>query len=142
MKTLTKHLSCECKCRFDGKNEIQINGEITINVDVSVEKFMYVKKNEYVWNLSKCICESEKYLASIMDDSMITYDGVINLYDEKIKTIPTNFYEKKVTCKTQKIFVLLAFLLITIKLLITVSINCYMIKYQTKLLLTFHSIKN
>ena len=98
MKTLTKHLSCECKCRFDGKNEIQINGEITINVDVSVEKFMYVKKNEYVWNLSKCICENEKYLASI------TYDGVINLYDEKIKTIPTNFYEKKVTCKAQNFF--------------------------------------
>ena len=26
------------------KNVIQINGEITTNVDVSVEKFMYVKK--------------------------------------------------------------------------------------------------
>ena len=33
-KTLTKHTSCECKCRFDGKNLIQINGGITINVDV------------------------------------------------------------------------------------------------------------
>ena len=43
-KTLTKHISCECKCRFDGKNVIQINGGITINVDKSVKKFMYVKK--------------------------------------------------------------------------------------------------
>ena len=25
-KTLTKHISCKCKCRFDGKNVIQING--------------------------------------------------------------------------------------------------------------------
>ena len=33
-KTLTKHTSCECKCRFDGKKLIQINGGITINVDV------------------------------------------------------------------------------------------------------------
>ena len=29
---------------FTEKNVIQINGEITINVDVSVKKFMYVKK--------------------------------------------------------------------------------------------------
>ena len=43
-KALTKHISCKCKCRFDGKNVIQINGEITINVDVSVKNVMYVEK--------------------------------------------------------------------------------------------------
>ena len=43
-KTLTKDISCECKCRFDGKNVIQINGGITVNVDVSVKNIMYVKK--------------------------------------------------------------------------------------------------
>ena len=43
-KTLTKHVSYKCKCRFDGKNVIQINGGITINVDESVKQFMYVKK--------------------------------------------------------------------------------------------------
>ena len=42
-KTLTKDIWCECKCEFDGKNVIQINGGITINVDASVKKFMYVK---------------------------------------------------------------------------------------------------
>ena len=36
-KKLTKDLSCECKCRFDGKNVIQISGGVTINVDVSVK---------------------------------------------------------------------------------------------------------
>ena len=35
--TLTKQISCEFKCRFDGKNVIQINGGITINVDVSLK---------------------------------------------------------------------------------------------------------
>ena len=64
-----------------------------------------------------------------MDDSMITCDEVIKSYDEKIKTIPTNFNEKKVTCKTQSFYILLAFLLITIALLIAVSIYCYLIKY-------------
>ena len=39
-KTLTKHISCEFECRFEGKNVIQINCGITINVDVSVNKFI------------------------------------------------------------------------------------------------------
>ena len=37
-KTLIKHLSCECKCLFDEKNVIHINGRITINIDVSAKK--------------------------------------------------------------------------------------------------------
>ena len=40
LETLTKHISCECrfdKGRFDGKNIFQINGGITINIDVSVK---------------------------------------------------------------------------------------------------------
>ena len=43
-KILTKDISCKCKCRFDRKNVIQINGEITVNVDVSAKNVMYVKK--------------------------------------------------------------------------------------------------
>ena len=43
-KTLTKNISCECKCKFDGKNVIQINGGITINVDVTVKNVIYLKK--------------------------------------------------------------------------------------------------
>ena len=42
-KILAKIISCECKCRFDGKNVIQINGGIKINVYVSVKNVMYVK---------------------------------------------------------------------------------------------------
>ena len=63
-----------------------------------------------------------------MDDSAIIFDEVIKLYDEEIKTIPTNFDKKKVTKKLQNLYNLLAFLLIAI----AVSIYCYMIKYQTK----------
>ena len=43
-KTLTKHKSCECRCKFDGENVIQINGGIMVNVSVSVKSVMYVKK--------------------------------------------------------------------------------------------------
>ena len=40
--------------------------------------------------------------------------------------------KKKTTCKTQNVYILLAFLLITIVLLIAVSICCYLMKYQPK----------
>ena len=39
---------------------------------------------------------------------------------------------QKVVCETQNFYILLAFLLITIALLIAVSIYCYLIKYWAK----------
>ena len=45
----------------------------------------------------------------------------------------------------QNLYVLIAFLLITIALLIAVSINCYLIKYEAKqrqILLPFHNRNN
>ena len=36
-KTLTKHMSCECKCNFDGRNVIQVKIRKTVNVDVSLK---------------------------------------------------------------------------------------------------------
>ena len=71
-----------------------------------------------------------------------------NSYDEDVeaksnnetKTVPTNFNEKKATCNTQNVHVLLAFLLIAIELLIDVSIYYHLIKYRAKEkhLLPFH----
>ena len=55
-------------------------------------------------------------------------------YDEETKTVPTNFNEKKVTFKTKNDYILPAFLLITIALLIGVSIYYYHIKQQSKYL--------
>ena len=46
-KTLKRHVSCKCKCKFDKKISnfvIQINSGITINVDVSVKNIINVKK--------------------------------------------------------------------------------------------------
>ena len=50
-KILTKHISCKCKCKFDEQNVIQINGGITINVDVSVKNVMYVKKKKFIFRI-------------------------------------------------------------------------------------------
>ena len=40
---------------------------------------------------------------------MIACDEVIKSYDEEIKTSPTNFDEKNITCKTQIFYILLIF---------------------------------
>ena len=74
----------------------------------------------------------------------ITFDKIIESYDEETKTIPKNFNEKKATCKFQNFYTLLAFLLITTELLIAVSIYYYLIKYlaKQKHLLPFHVTNN
>ena len=54
---------------------IQINGGIMTNVDTSKKSHVYEK--DYVWNPATCNCENGKCLASIMDDSVITCDEII-----------------------------------------------------------------
>ena len=62
-----------------------------------------------------------------MDESLIMLYEIVESYiDGNI------FSEKKASCKTQNLYILLAFLLITITLLISVSIYCYLIKYRAK----------
>ena len=48
-----------------------------------------------------------------MVDSAITWEEIIESYDEQTKTFLTNFNEKDITCRTQKSYIFLAFLLIT-----------------------------
>ena len=124
-KTLTKHISCECKCKFDGRN---CNSDQWWNNDKCwcECKKRHVYEKDYVWNPATCNCENGKYLASIIDDSAIMCDVIIE------ETVPINLNENKTNCKMQNFYILLAFLLITIALLIAVSIYCYLIKYRAK----------
>ena len=79
-----------------------------------------------MWNSATCNCENGKNLATILDDSAIVCDEVIESCNDK------KDFNTKGTCKTQKFYILLAFLLITIALLISVSIYSYLIKHQAK----------
>ena len=63
-----------------------------------------------------------------MDDSAIMSNEVI----EETKTVPIDFNEEEVACKTKNFCNLLAFSLITIALWIAVSIYCYLIEYRKK----------
>ena len=101
-KTLAKHISCECECKLDGR---KCNSNEWMNKDKCrcESKKHHICGNEYVWNSSTCICENEKYLANIMDDSAIICDEVVDAYEvvDGYK-FPRNFNEKKVTCRTKK----------------------------------------
>ena len=80
----------------------------------------------YVWNLATCNCENGKYLASIIDDSAIMCNEIIE------EIVPINLKDNKANCKMQNFYILFVFLLITIVLLIAVIIYCYLITYQGK----------
>ena len=138
-KILTKNISCKCNCRFDGKNVSQMNAGITINVYVSVKNTMYVKK--IVFGILLHVVGK---MENIMVDSAMICDEIIETYDEETKNISTNFNGKKLTCKMQKFYISLAFLLIAIVLLVAVIIYCYLIKYPAKQkhLLPFHNANN
>ena len=76
-----------------------------------------------------------KYLANIMDDSVIICDEVIESYEEDADVNSydeTNFNLKNTTYKAQNFYILLEFLLITIALLIAANIYCYFIIYRGK----------
>ena len=59
-----------------------------------------------------------------MNDSAIMCNEIIQSYKEETKTISTNLNEKNGICKAENFYILLAFLLIAIALLIVVSIYC------------------
>ena len=88
-KTLTKYISCECKCKFDGRN--CNSDQWWNNYKCSRESKKREKcEKEYIWNSAACNCKNGKYLASIMEDSAIMCDEIIESYEEEKK-----FNEKK-----------------------------------------------
>ena len=86
-------------------------------------------------------------LGSIMDDSAITCDEIIDVEAKSYNKEAKKFQQilmKNVDCKTQNFYILLSFFLINIALLIAVTIYCYLIQYRAKqkYLLPFHDTNN
>ena len=80
-KTSTKHLLCKCVCRFDGRkwNSDQWWNNDTCRCECNKR---HVCEKDYVWNPATCSCENGNYLASIMDDSAITCEEIIESCDK------------------------------------------------------------
>ena len=88
----------------------------------------HICERDYIWNPARCSCKNGKFLASIIDDSVITCNEI----KEEIKTVITNFNETNAIFKTKTILYFTCFFIYCIILLIAVSIYCYLIKYRTK----------
>ena len=88
MKTLTKHVSCEFKCKFNVRkcNSNQKWNDYKYRCEC---KKHHICEKDYIWNPATCSCENGKYLASIIYDLVITCDEIIdsesNSYDEETK---------------------------------------------------------
>ena len=77
-KTVTKHISWECKCKFDGRK--CISNQKWNNDKCQCEWKNYnICEKDYIWNPATHSCENGKYLASIIDNSVITCDEIIDV---------------------------------------------------------------
>ena len=87
-KILTKETYWEFKYKFD---ERKCNSKHKWNNDKCWCKCkdIYMWK-KYIWNPAICNCKNRKYLASIIDNSVIMCDEIM----EETKIIPKNFNEK------------------------------------------------
>ena len=88
-------MSGECKCKIDGRKCISDQKWNKNKCRSEFKKHHICKKKDYIWDPVTCSCENGKYLASIIDDSVITCDEII----EETKTSPTNLNENKQSVK-------------------------------------------
>ena len=142
-KTLKKHISFKCECKFDDRkcnlNQNWNNDKCPCECENPKE---HQCEKGYFWNPTKCSCENGKYARGIGDSVVICNEIIEATKIISTKTIPAKSASTK-TIPTKSIsinfYILLAFLLITIALLISISI--YLIKHQSKQkhLLPFHS---
>ena len=92
-KTLAKHISCKCNCKFDNR-KCNLNQKWNNDKCRCKCKKHYIYEKDYIWNPATCSRKNGKYIASIIDNSVITWDEVIDAQVET-KTVTTSFDEKK-----------------------------------------------
>ena len=127
--SLTKLISCKCKCTFDGRkcNLNQKSNIIKCRCECKNLEEYHVFEKDYIWKPATCTCEHGKYLTSIIDNSVIACDKIIEA--TKNRSNKKYFNENHSNNKHfNKFIYLLIFLLIIIALLIAISIYCYLIK--------------
>ena len=79
LKTLAKYVSCDCKCKFDVRrsNSNQKGNNNKCRCKSKNSKTCRLYEKDYIWNPATWSCKNGKYLASIIDDSVITCDEII-----------------------------------------------------------------
>ena len=114
-------MSCKCESKFDSK-------KCNSNQKWNSNKCQCVRKKIMFGIPQQVAAKNGKYIGSIIGDPLIMCDEIIKetkKYSNKNQTIPRK--------NTSTVFyILLAFLLIIIALVIAVTISCCFIKNQVK----------
>ena len=79
------------------QNVTQIKFGIMINLcgSVKIKKSIVYPKKDHIWNPTTYSRKNGKYLTSIIDDSVITYDEIINRAKAaKTKTVLKKYFNK------------------------------------------------
>ena len=132
-RTLIKHISCKYEYKFDSKkcNSNQKWNNDKCWCESKNSKELCVFEKYYIWNPATCSCKNGLYSGSIIGDSVIICDEII----KETKAIPAKRTSTKTVltkCTSTNFYILLAFLSLTIALLIAVSSYCCFVKYQAK----------
>ena len=114
LKTLTKHVLCLYKCEFNGRkcgsDQKWNNNKCRCQCQNQKKKHHPCVKY-YIWNPAICSCKTGKYLASIIDNSIITCGEIIYT----TKNVPTkSVLEKSISVN---LYILLSLLLVTIAII-------------------------
>ena len=89
LKILTQYAPCKCECKLDGRKS-NLNQNWNNYKCWCKSKKHHISIKYHIWNRATCSCENCKYYASIIDDSVIAHDEIIEA---------TNFNKKQGTCK-------------------------------------------
>ena len=96
-KTLIKHISCKCKCKFDSRKYIPNQKSNIYKCRCACEnpKNHDVCEKDYIGNPATSSCENGKYLASIVKNLVVTCDEIIvETIAIPTKTVSTSFDKK------------------------------------------------
>ena len=125
-KTFTKNISWKCECKCDSRKCNSNHKSNNETCQCECKNYQTCKEG-YSWNPSTCICVNSKYLGSIIDNSGIRYDEIINATDSVSTnvtgTVSTNFHNKQVKYKMDCDILHTALLVII--LLFIIAIICH-----------------
>ena len=95
-KAMTQHISCDYKCKFNSTT-CSLNQKWN-NKTCQSEFKNYNCEKDYSWNPRTCICENNKYLESVTDNSVTECDEIVTAMD--------NLSTKKENAKATKVKIL------------------------------------
>ena len=138
---LTKYTPCKFKCKFYGRKcrSNQKWNDNKCRCECKNPKEHHVCKKGYTWNPAVCSLKNCEYVASSIEDSVITFGEIVNVAKSVSTNVPTNlistvshFHIRKVRFKIDG-YILYTILLVIILLFIIAIIFYHYAKLKNVL---------